>query len=967
MQTKIMVKKVLILIAAALGAVSLGAQQRMTTEEVRAELRANPNKYGGVYYFNDFSDRDMCEAPKGFKPFYVSTYTRHGARYILSEKQYDHVHKSLTEAYESGNLTPFGKEIHDRFEGIYPFLKNKAGELTPSGKKQHKELGDRLYRNYPEVFKGSSRVIAHSTDVPRTIQSMTYFLEGMREHNRKMEITEYASKADKHFLNPHSSDSPKVDRWFWDEVRQENSAWRKEFREMLDRQVDSKEVMGRIFVDPMKTGFKPSDLIWDFFYLAVDMQNTPLDERFYDIFTDDDLFGLWETDNYGYYGEKGPDRYNFDHGWELGGYMLQDIIEKASKDIASGEVQGRLRFGHDGCLMALMTTLDIGTWHEYVEPDEVKNIWQVQNVPMAAGLQLIFYRNKAGKVIFKPLYLEKHVDLPLTPVAPHFYDWEEFRDHYTPIYKAAIAHLEAGAPQNVKGYVRCEGKPLKGVQVSDGVQIVKTDANGYYSMYTDKRQGFVFVIAPSGYEPVSKDGLQGDFYRPLKGKLYETEENDFELKAVDQSNYSMIFITDVHLSNDPMRHDLDIFRDVTMPFIRTKVDSLKAEGPVYTVNLGDFTHELFWGKYNYGLADGYKTFLDAGYPTMMYSIPGNHDNDPGITGEDTDFRAEHIYRDVMGPTYYSMNIGAEHWIMMDNIIYVNTPGEGKKAPGVKGARNYDRGFTPDEMAFLKADLAGLPDGAKVIICTHCPILRDSKGSFHNIPGQAEKLDKMFARFGVVDVFSGHVHRMNRPEGKDYPHMRQTMLPALSGSMWTTKTDPLISSDGENAGVVIGRYSGGDARYEWRTERYGDKVMRIYDMNEVAKYYASTPSVRAEIEEYGERTDYSSLGGSNWVYVNYWGIEPGQTVEIQEKGKSLEVEKVSDEDPLFAVSFAPQWRDEEESEIFVSHKKKVSYHMFRAKAKTSRRPITVIVRDAEGNIVRTETMKRPRAFSNDIWL
>ena len=72
-----------------------------------------------------------------------------------------------------------------------------------------------------------------------------------------------------------------------------------------------------------------------------------------------------------------------------------------------------------------MTTLDIGTWHEYVEPDEVKNIWQVQNVPMAAGLQLIFYRNKAGKVIFKPLYLEKHVDLPLTPIAPHFYDWEE--------------------------------------------------------------------------------------------------------------------------------------------------------------------------------------------------------------------------------------------------------------------------------------------------------------------------------------------------------------------------------------------------------------------------------------------------------------------------------------------------------------------------------------------------------------
>ena len=235
---------------------------------------------------------------------------------------------------------------------------------------------------------------------------MTYFLEGMREHNRKMEITEYASKADKHFLNPHSSDSPKVDRWFWDEVRQENSAWRKEFREMLDRHVDSKEVMGRIFVDPMKTGFKPSDLIWDFFYLAVDMQNTPLDERFYDIFTDDDLFGLWEADNYGYYGEKGPDRYNFDHGWELGGYMLQDIIEKASKDIASGEVQGRLRFGHDGCLMALMTTLDIGTWHEYVSlnvsPRFTFVIFAARNKPGRARLWLI-------KTEFKKSFRHEHL------------------------------------------------------------------------------------------------------------------------------------------------------------------------------------------------------------------------------------------------------------------------------------------------------------------------------------------------------------------------------------------------------------------------------------------------------------------------------------------------------------------------------------------------------------------------------
>ena len=90
----------------------------------------------------------------------------------------------------------------------------------------------------------------------------------------------------------------------------------------------------------------------------------------------------------------------------------------------------------------------------------------------------------------------------------------------------------------------------------------------------------------------------------------------------------MVFLTDVHLSNDPTRGDLQVFREITMPFLKAKIDSLRREGPVYSANLGDFTHELFWGKCNYGLADGYRTFLDEGYPAMMYSIPGNHDNDP---------------------------------------------------------------------------------------------------------------------------------------------------------------------------------------------------------------------------------------------------------------------------------------------------------------------------------------------------
>ncbi|MBQ7749921.1 MAG: calcineurin-like phosphoesterase C-terminal domain-containing protein [Bacteroidales bacterium] len=939
----------------------VAAQQYLSTEQVKAELRENPKKYGGVYYFDDFSERDLAAPPKGFKPFYVSTYARHGARYMLYEKQYTNIHNSFVKALKEDNLTPKGYEVARRFEAVYPSLKGRGGDLSPLGKAQQKALGSRLYENYPEIFKGESRVVAHSTDVIRTIESMSYFLEGMREHNRKMKVTTRASISDKHFLNPHSSDQPKADRWFWKEVRQKNSYWRKEFRQMTSRSVSIPDVLSRLFKDQKSLGTDPADLMWDLFYLALDMQDVPVDADFMDIFTEDELFGLWEADNYAYYGEKGPDRYNFDHGWELGGYMLQDIIEKASSDIASGEVQGRLRFGHDGCLMALMTMLDVGTWHKYTVPDSVKNYWQVYNVPMAANLQLSFYRNKKGEILVYPRYNEKSIALPLTPFQGNFYRWEDFRDHYKPLYRAAVAHLEEGAPQNVTGTVYADGKPLAGARVSDGVQIVLTDKDGKYSMYSDKHRGVVFVITPSGYEPLSKDGLQPDFYALLKGEVYDFETHDFQLRSVDQSSYSVAMLADVHLSNDPYREDLRHFRERTMPFLRREIDALSSEGPVYSMNLGDFTHELFWGLYDYNLSDGYRTFIEEGYPTLMYSIPGNHDNDPGVTGEDTDIRAEHLYREIMGPTYYSMDIGNEHWVMMDNIVYINTPGEGKKAPGVAGARDYLHAFNEDEMAFLKADLALVPDGKKVILCTHCPVLRDNKGSY--IPeDQAKALDALFARFGVVDVYSGHVHRMYFSPNSSYPHMRQIMLPATSGTMWTSRDNPLISGDGEDAGALFLRFKGTESSSFFRTQLYGDKAMRIYDMNRVSEFYRKDPLVRAEIEEYGKRLDYGAAPyyKGNYIYVNYWMLKPGETVEILEKGKMLEVERTSDEDPLIAVSFAPQWRMVPEAGIFVSHSRRTAHHMFRAKAKTARGTILVRVRDAEGRIIREETLKRPAA-------
>ena len=52
------------------------------------ELRADPRKAYGTDYPYSFAKVELTKAPKGYKPFYISHYGRHGSRYYWSERLY---------------------------------------------------------------------------------------------------------------------------------------------------------------------------------------------------------------------------------------------------------------------------------------------------------------------------------------------------------------------------------------------------------------------------------------------------------------------------------------------------------------------------------------------------------------------------------------------------------------------------------------------------------------------------------------------------------------------------------------------------------------------------------------------------------------------------------------------------------------------------------------------------------------
>lgn len=528
-----------------------------------------------------------------------------------------------------------------------------------------------------------------------------------------------------------------------------------------------------------------------------------------------------------------------------------------------------------------------------------------------------------------------------------------------------LLYVSLHAQTKVSGTVTCDGLPLEGVQVSDGRNMTVTDVHGRYELTADAVAEHVFMTTPSGYVPVSHDGLTPTFFaRIAEGE--SVQKHDFMLQKEDQSSYSVIFVTDLHLTGADFKPDIESFRSIAMPNIRKQARKARRNGPVYTFNLGDLSHERYWYQFGYNLEDAYRTLQEADYPTLLYSVPGNHDNDSAVRTENTDRDAGHLYRKVLGPEYYSVNIGGDHWLFMDDIIFENGPFRpGKvRAVGAAGSLSYSKGFTKAQMEWLDRDLSHVPDDARVFICTHSPIISDNRRQTTFREGQMDTLSTMFSRFGKVMIWCGHMHRTDYLESDRYPGFESLILTATSGDMWESEPDRVLGIEGEDGGVCVAQFSGNGYSYDWYTHHYGRKAMRVYDMNSVRDHYLKDEVIRAQMEAYPLRTDFADGKFKDMVMVNYWMYREGEVLQILENGVSLEVEKVDYEDPLFNISY---YLDAflGKHPVAPSQKTVRNRHCFAAKASTSDADVLVRVLDRDGNMIRQEKIRRPKAFGHDM--
>jgi hypothetical protein len=511
------------------------------------------------------------------------------------------------------------------------------------------------------------------------------------------------------------------------------------------------------------------------------------------------------------------------------------------------------------------------------------------------------------------------------------------------------------AGMTLKGQVTCNGAGVAGVVVSDGIEVTTTDSKGIYYLPSKKKFGYVFISTPAGYEVPVSGNTPRFFERVNKLKPAETEQKDFTLTRTDNDKHAVLAMADFHLAN--RNNDLGQFRQMAADINATVLELRNQGYKVYGLSLGDESWDLYWYENNFSIADAFRQLQQINCP--FYHCMGNHDNDPYYAD---DWQAEQKFIENF-PAYYSFNAGKVHYVVMDDIEYLNNGG----SIGTVGERNFNAAIAEEEMEWLKKDLAQVSDKSRpLVIALHAPLYdypsTDADGhttADYRLDNAAGLMNAVSA-FGNVQVLSGHTHVNYNVDRPANVHEHNTA--AICATWWWTDklTDGRqhVCSDGTPGGYGVYLFNGTDMSRYYKAKGHDSSYQfRTYDLNETHILSSDINDPDGQLHTYAH--GYDKITAGNEVLVNVWNYDESWKVEVLEAGMPLAVTRIAGYDPLHILAYEVQ-------RISAGHAPTKSFlttrtaHLFKVRASSATSTLTIRVTDGFGRVY-TEEMVRPKAF------
>lgn len=451
---------------------------------------------------------------------------------------------------------------------------------------------------------------------------------------------------------------------------------------------------------------------------------------------------------------------------------------------------------------------------------------------------------------------------------------------------------------NGNGTREADEAGLGGISISNGRQVIQTNADGSYRIGLDDGE-VLFVIQPATHRaPVNADQIPQFYYvhkpdgtpaglrlryRGIDPTGPLPESIDFPLQPIAKKDrFKAILFADPQPQTNA---EVDYIRDKIMAgLIGTDAD--------FGITAGDimFDDMSYFPRYN-------RIVSMAGIP--WYNVPGNHELNFQAPDDKTSLET---YTHFFGPDTYSFDYGELHFILMDDVFYHGTntergeDGRVRKMarPDPRGRGVYEARITDRQLGWLAEDLALVPTDKLVVLVMHIPLRAITDPTLPNINVQnLEALFKVLGRRGHrVLSLAGHMHTnyhvtFNKGDAGwpgDTPLHHQT-LATVSGAWWSGPRDvqgnPVsLQSDGVPNGYHILHADGSDAWVEFvAADESQHPQMRITLDTEFHQHSpGSTRDFRqGQLKNGPIRAD--AVYSTN-VLVNFYNGAPGSRVTLQ---------------------------------------------------------------------------------------
>ena len=389
---------------------------------------------------------------------------------------------------------------------------------------------------------------------------------------------------------------------------------------------------------------------------------------------------------------------------------------------------------------------------------------------------------------------------------------------------------------------------VEGVKVSNGLDVVLTDADGRYTLPA-RADMTVFVIQPEGWRvPTDAHWIPQFAYQhkpagspePLRyGGIEPTGDLpsaiNFPLAPSGVgADFNCAILGDVQVySNDEIGFARDsLVRDLLRRG-RERTDCLFALGDVVGDDLGMIPRTA-------------EVLGVVGAP--QWWVQGNHDYD---SDADSDADSSDTWRRLYGPNYYAFEMGDTIFVALDNVVY--PCGLEDNADGTRGycteipTKTYNGRIPAEQMTFVENLMAVTDPDRLVVFGAHIPFV-----GFDNRHSTQHQTDRVGELYDLVEgrpalSLTGHSHTLeNFAPGDSFAGWRDSVgvntLPfrhvvtgAVAGDWWGGDIDvygiPLsVMGEGSPRGFIDMGVSGTDYTLDYRATGMDEETAMWLSVN-----------------------------------------------------------------------------------------------------------------------------------------